>query len=116
MRKYVKLLCLMALAACDGLDEVHEVDKGQFEVTVISVQLCNYVTIEFKEEDAAAVQQITDAEGTTYHALNLNKLLVHPGQKLLIEIRKMNENEWIDCPSFVATYPGVVLLSLKITS
>lgn len=115
MKKYVVFpLLLLLAAACHESDETVEADKQWFEVTVIGVEYCNLVLIEFLEEDLAAVTQITGSESLKYHALKLNKILVHPGQKLRVEVRKMNEDEWFACPTFAPTYPGVVILSLQI--
>lgn len=113
MKKYFTLGVLVILLACDGIDEAHEKSKGTFDVTVVGVESCNFVLIEFREQDLPAVKQITGEESLRYHALNLNKILVHTGQKLSVEIRKMNDDEWFACPTFAPTYPGVVLLSLK---
>jgi hypothetical protein len=113
MKKYFILWVLAMLLACDGIDEAHETSKVTFDVTVVGVESCNFVLIEFREEDLQSVRKITGEEGLRYHALNLNKILVHPGQKLSVEIRKMNDDEWVACPTFAPTYPGIVLLSLK---
>ena len=113
MKKYIILGVLIILVACDGIDEAHEISKVSFDVIVVGVESCNFVLIEFREDDVPAVKKITGKESLRYHALNLNKILVHPGQKLSVEIRKMNDDEWFACPTFAPTYPAVVLLSLK---
>jgi len=115
MRKYIIFpLLLLLAAACNESDEPVEADSEQFELTVVGVEFCNLVLIEFREEDLAAVTQITGTESLRYHALKLNKILVHPGQKLLVGVRKMNEQEWLVCPTFAPTYPGIVISSLQI--
>lgn len=114
MKMVMFMACFIVLMACEGIDEVCERDEHQFQVTVLETDFCNLILIEFLEEDSYAVQQITGSEELKYYALNPNKILVHPGQNLLVEFRNMNENEWIDCPTFAPTYPGIVLLSLQI--
>ncbi len=114
MKKLLYLSLLIGIAACDGFDEA--IEQGQFEVTVVDTQYCNYVLLEFQEEDIEAVRQITGNDSALYYALNLNKILVHPGQRLRVEIRKLAENEYPACPTFAPTYPLVFLLSLKILS
>ncbi len=116
MKLYLFLAFFILLIACDGIDEIYERDAHQFQITVLDNNFCNLILIEFREEDADAVKQITGSSELKYFALNPDKILVHPGQKLLIEFRNMNENEWINCPTLLPTYPGIVILSLQILS
>jgi hypothetical protein len=72
------------------------------------------VLLEFKEEDVSAVQEITDMESSRYFALNLTKVLLHPGQKLSVVIRKLKEDELFPGPTFAPTYPALYLISYQL--
>jgi hypothetical protein len=116
MKLYLFLTCFTLLIACEGIDEIYERDAHQFQVTVVNNDFCNLILVEFREEDADAVTKITGSSELKYFALNSNKILAHPGQELLTEFRNMNENEWINCPTLLPTYPGIVMLSLEVLS
>ena len=114
MRRFLVISVLIVLAACHATDDARpDVDdeNGQFEVTVVGVQDCNMVLLEFKEEDVPAVQEIIDIESSRYFAVNLSKVLLHPGQKLNVVIRKLRDDELFACPTFAPTYPGLYLIS-----
>jgi hypothetical protein len=70
--------------------------------------------LEFQTEDAASIERITGEEGLLYHGLQFTKIFVHPGQRLRVEIRKLNESEAHACPTFLPTYPALAILSLQI--
>ena len=92
MRRFLVISALIVLAACDATDDVRpegESENGQFEATFIGVEDCNMALLEFKEEDVSAIQEITDIESSRYFAINLTKVLLDPGQKLNVVIRKV---------------------------
>ena len=116
MRGFVVISALIILGACHATDDVRpDVDdeNGQFEATVVGVEDCNMVLLEFKEEDVSAIQEITDVESSRYFATNLTKVLLHPGQKLDVVIRKLTNDEAFPCPTFAPTYPGLYLISYQ---
>src|SRR5688572_8885555 len=96
------------------MDKMVEEDDHEFEVTVLGVGDCNWVKVEFRQEDEAAIKQVTGADGTTYNALNYHKILFQTGQKLLIKIRKLTDDEITSCNTFVATDPGIFLVSFTV--
>ena len=117
MRRFFVISALMVLAACNATDDVRpDVDdeNGQFEATVIGVEDCNLVLLEFKEEDVSAIQEITNVESSRYFAINLAKVLLHPGQKLNVTIRKLRDDEPFPCPTFAPTYPALYLISYSL--
>ena len=119
MRKYLVVSVLLILAACHGTDDVlpdTEAKDGEFEATVVGVQDCNMILLEFRDDDLPAIQEITDIESSRYFAVNLSKVLLHPGQKLIVVIRKLTEDEAFACPTFAPTYPGLYLISYRFTS
>ena len=116
MRGFLMISALIILGACDATDDVRpeeESENGQFEATVVGVEDCNMVLLEFKEEDVPAIQEITDIESSRYFAVNLTKVLLHPGQKLNVVIRKLRDDESFACPTFAPTYPGLYLISYQ---
>jgi len=119
MRRFLVISLLIVLGACNATDDARpDVDdeSGQFEATVVGVQDCNMVLLEFEEEDVTAIQQITNVESTRYFAVNLTKVLLHPGQKLNVMIRKLRDDELFACPTFAPTYPGLYLISYRFKS
>ena len=102
------------LCSCDGFDERLEDNDQRFEVTVLDGAYCNYISLEFQPEDALSIKKITGQDGLTYYGLQLSKILVHPGQRLIVEIRKLNETDGYSCPTLLPTYPAVAILSLRI--
>lgn len=108
---------LIILGACHDTDDARpDVDdeNGQMEATVVGVEDCNMVLLEFKEEDLSAIQEITDIESSRYFAVNLTKVLLHPGQKLDVVIRKLRDDEAFPCPTFAPTYPALYLISYQL--
>jgi len=119
MRRFLVISALIVLAACDATDNVRpegESENGQFEATVIGVEDCNMVLLEFKEDDLAAIREITDIESSRYFAVNLTKVLLDPGQKLDVVIRKLRDDELVACPTFAPTYPALYLISYQLKS
>jgi hypothetical protein len=117
MRQFLVISALIILAACHNTDDARpDVDgeNHQFEATVVGVQDCNMVLLEFKEEDVTAIQQITKVESTRYFAVNLTKVLLHPGEKLDVVIRKLTDEEQFPCPTFAPTYPALYLISYQL--
>ncbi len=117
MRRFLVISALVVLAACDATDDVRtegESENGQFEATFIGVEDCNMALLEFKEEDVPAIQEITDIESSRYFAINLTKVLLSPGQKLNVVIRKVNYDEPFPCPTFAPTYPCLYLISYQL--
>ena len=116
-RRFLVMIAFIVLGACDAADGVRpegESANGQFDAIVIGVQDCNMVLLEFKEEDVPAIQQITDIESSRYFALILTKVLLDPGQKLIVVIRKLTDEELFTCPTFAPTYPGLYLISYQL--
>ena len=114
MIRFIVISALIVLGACNATDDVRpeeESEDGQFEATVIGVEDCNMLLLEFKEEDVPAIQEITDIESSRYFAVNLSKVLLHPGQKLNVVIRKLRDDELFACPTFAPSYPGLYLIS-----
>jgi len=119
MRQFLVISALIVLGACNATDDVRpegESEDGQFEATVVGVEDCNMVLLEFKEEDVPAIQEITEIESSRYFAVNLSKVLLHPGQKLDVVIRKLRDDEAFPCPTFAPTYPGLYLISYQFKS
>jgi len=117
MRLFLVISALIVLWACDATDDVRpegESENGQFEATFIGVEDCNMALLEFKEEDVPAIQEITDIESSRYFAVNLTKVLLNPGQKLNVVIRKLTYNEPFPCPTFAPTYPCLYLISYQL--
>jgi hypothetical protein len=113
--KLLLFFCIsILLCSCDGFDEYLEDNDQRFEVTVLEGAYCNYITLEFQPEDAVSIKRITGQDGLTYNGLQLSKVMVHPGQRLIVEIRKLDETDSYTCPTLVPTYPAVVILSLRI--
>jgi hypothetical protein len=116
MRRFLVISALIVLEACNATDDARperESDDGQFEATVIGVEDCNMVLLEFKEEDVPAIQEISDIESSRFFAVNLTKVLLQPGQKLSVVIRKLRDDELFACPTFAPTYPGLYLISFQ---
>ena len=83
MRRFLVIGALFVLGACNATDDVQpegESEDGQFEATVIGVEDCNMVLLEFNEEDVPALQEITDIESSRYFAVNLSKVLLYPAK------------------------------------
>ena len=117
MRRFLVISALIVLAACDATDDVRpegESENGQFEATFIGVEDCNMALLEFKEEDVPAIQEITDIESSRYFAINLTKVLLRPGQKLNVVIRKVTYDEPFPCATFAPTYPCLYLISYQL--
>jgi hypothetical protein len=117
MRKYLAIIALVIFSGCHESDEPFEetaAENGQFEATVLGTEDCNMILLEFLEEDSAAIEEITDVESARYFAVNLSKVLLQPGQKLLVVIRKLTEDDAFACPTFAPTYPGIHLLSYQV--
>ena len=111
MRRFLVISALIVLGACNATDDVRpegESENGQFEATVIGVEDCNMLLLEFKEEDVPAIQEITDIESSRYFAVNLTKVLLHPGQKLNVVIRKLRDDELFSLSNLCTNLPGFV--------
>jgi hypothetical protein len=117
MRRFLVVSALIVLGACDATDDARPEgasENVQFEATVVGIEDCNMVLLEFKEEDVPAIQDITDIESSRYFAVNLTKVLLNPGQKLDVVIRKLKDDELFPCPTFAPTYPSLYLVSYQI--
>lgn len=114
MRKFLAISALIICGACHGTEDPRpeqEDDNGHFEATVVGVEDCDMILLEFKEEFVPAIQEITDIESARYFAVNLTKVLLQPGQKLDVVIRKLRDDEAFACPTFAPTYPALYLIS-----
>jgi hypothetical protein len=117
MRRLLVISAFIVLGACDATDDFRqegESENGQFEATVIGIEDCNMVLLEFKGADVPAIQEITDIESSRYFAVNLTKVLLNPGQKLDVTIRKLRDDEPFPCPTFAPTYPALYLISYQL--
>jgi hypothetical protein len=117
MRRFLVISTLIVSGACHSTDHVRpeeESEKSQFEAVVVGVEDCNMVLLEFNEEDVPAIEEITDIESPRYFAVNLTKVLLRPGQKLNVVIRKLTDDELFPCPTFAPTYPGLYLISYQL--
>ena len=112
MRRFLVIGALFVLGACNATDDVQpegESENGQFEATVIGVEDCNMVLLEFnREEDVPALQEITDIESSRYFAVNLSKVLLYPGQKLEVVIRKLRRRRTLCLSNVCTILPGFV--------
>ncbi|HZI26194.1 MAG TPA: hypothetical protein VFD46_14015 [Chryseolinea sp.] len=114
MKKLMLFSVWIFFCSCNGFDELEEDNDHQFEATVLDGTYCNYISLEFRPEDAASIERITGHEGYLYYGLQLSKILVHQGQRLRVEIRKLNESDGYVCPTLLPTYPSLTILSLQI--